>query len=812
MLPPFIGRTAVAYVALCRRRSGVVLLGLGLLALLCALPIARLDLRTDIADLLPDAHPAVAALHRLAGRQMSSTNLVLLIASPDDIANQRFADALIPKLGALVPSLFSEVQSRENSEIPDFARRWRWLYAEREELERADAMVDRLMLERVQPLAVDIDGDPESELRALREKLEEKSTKVAAADHFGGVLDGTQYRGLMLWRRGNALNGTSDRATLVRVKREVEALVPTSFNPQLRVLYTGHIAMALAESDAIRDDLTLATGLCFGSVLLVIFLYFRRIAVLVVVGAPALLGLVLALAIAQFTIRYLNANTAFLISIILGNGINAPIILMARYGEERRRGLTVDIAIAAAMTGSFVATASAMAAASIAYGSLLLTSFRGFNQFGVVGGAGMLFVWLASMLLVPPLVISGERWWPDSMTPRAPLAQSVFRQIGKALRRRRRLIALLALAVLCGSLVPIVRYARDPLEWDFNKLRSKETEAQRNWALMEHCNMGSVGAGHIGTDGVILVDEPEQADVVAKSLKDRDPVGGHDHLIRAVRTLRSMLPQEQGAKLAILHRLRRKLDRHRGLLVAEEQRDLDALYPPSYLRELTTNDLPRAVQDMFTETTGERGRLIGIDAEPKNFDDWNGHDLIRLAAAMRTEALGKTWIAASTSSVFGGMVETIAKDGPIVMAFSLGGVALMVLLIFGLTGAVPVVTALAAGAAALVALLGIGGLKLNFVNFVALPITFGVGADYAANMWARLRFVDLADLPAAYAETGSAVVLCSTTTIIGYSSLLLASNRALQSFGVVADLGELTCLVVALVVLPLFVRSAPRRH
>ena len=53
--------------------------------------------------------------------------------------------------------------------------------------------------------------------------------------------------------------------------------------------------------------------------------------------------------------------------------------------------------------------------------------------------------------------------------------------------------------------------------------------------------------------------------------------------------------------------------------------------------------------------------------------------------------------------------------------------------------------------------------------------------------------------------TGGAVTLCSLTTIIGYSSLLLAQNRALFLFGVLAVLGEVACLSAAVVVLPAFV-------
>ena len=46
------------------------------------------------------------------------------------------------------------------------------------------------------------------------------------------------------------------------------------------------------------------------------------------------------------------------------------------------------------------------------------------------------------------------------------------------------------------------------------------------------------------------------------------------------------------------------------------------------------------------------------------------------------------------------------------------------------------------------------------------------------------------------------MALCSLTTIIGYSSLLLAKNQALFLFGAVAVIGEVSCLVAALLALP----------
>jgi predicted RND superfamily exporter protein len=93
-------------------------------------------------------------------------------------------------------------------------------------------------------------------------------------------------------------------------------------------------------------------------------------------------------------------------------------------------------------------------------------------------------------------------------------------------------------------------------------------------------------------------------------------------------------------------------------------------------------------------------------------------------------------------------------------------------------------------------------IKLNFCNFVAFPITFGIGVDYAVNVITRYVQDGERDVSGAVRSTGAAVGLCSMTTIIGYSSLLLAKNRALYLFGLTAVLGEVACLTAAVVALP----------
>ena len=810
-LPPSpgsrIARLCARYIDFASRRAGLLLLvALGVVGL-ALIPVLKLELRTDLAELLPESHPSVLALRRISGRQKSATNLVLMIDSPDAAANKRFMAALKPALEKMIPDVFSEIQWKPDTEIPEHAAKWKWLYAEPQDLQHSEELLDRIIARRKAPLLVDFEGDAEQELSKLRKDLDQKLPPVETSPYFSRDKDGHNSLGVMLWRRRDGLGSLGDHYTLKSVREIVEQTNPKSFHPQLTVEYTGHIAMAVDEQKTIQESITAATVVCATLVLLVIYLYFRRFGMLVVIGVPAFIGVLLSLMLAQLALKYLNINTAFLISIILGNGINTPIILLARYGEERRRGEPAATALGTALTHTMLATGTAMLAAGIAYGSLMVTDFRGFNQFGLIGGAGMVLVWICTMLLVPPIILVGERLRPGVFTPKENLWRYPFAVLGGLVQRRPVVFAGLSAVVLAVALVPLGRYLKDPLEWDLNNLRSDETQAQRLWGKMEEMGMGNVGAGYIGNTGVLLVDTPEQAEPVAEAIRKKDAALGPAHVLAAVRTIHSVLPPKQDEKLAILGRIRQKIDRYRELMSEDEWRDIAGFRPPEYLRRLTPDDLPRIVREAFTETDDTRGRLIGMDADYANYQDWNGHDLLRLAEALRVEALGKTWVAASAGTVFGGMIETIHRDGPQVTLVALVGVLGLVVMMFGVRGAVPVILALALGIMWLGGMLGYLHLKLNFMNFVTLPITLGVGADYAANIWARLRDEGPGQIREVIATTGSAVVLCSTTTMIGYSTLLLANNRALRSFGLAADIGEITCLLAALVFMPVLVRA-----
>src|SRR6185437_3274910 len=122
-----------------------------------------------------------------------------------------------------------------------------------------------------------------------------------------------------------------------------------------------------------------------------------------------LVGLVWTFGLTYFTVGYLNSATSFLVTIIAGNGINYGIMYMARYLEARRDdGADVATAIELAHRDTWLPTLSGSATTMLAYGSLILTDFRGFKHFGIIGGYGMLLCWAATYLCTPALLAATE--------------------------------------------------------------------------------------------------------------------------------------------------------------------------------------------------------------------------------------------------------------------------------------------------------------------------------------------------------------------------------------------------------------------
>jgi uncharacterized protein len=829
---------AARYVGFLTRHDSVISFVALVLFVVSIAMATKLKLRSDFTELLPQDDPELTHLRNIGERIGSPSTLIVAVESDDPAANERFAEALVKNLQGLVGSELTSIDYRPHAADPFFERN-KDLYADLVDLRRVDDDLKKVLVSGKNPAFVPFadsdvgeqDDDPKKDLRLLQSDLEKRH---GAKRYPSGYYESEDRKLLAIVTLARS-SGTGDLSGF-RIRDDVQRVIdetqPATFGP-LTVRLTGDVASAIEEHDALKSDIEWVSLVCTVLVLLVISLYYRSVIALSYVFFPTLVGVATAFAITAVTIGYLNTNTAFLGSIILGNGINFGIILLARYREERLqdpRGL-VETALGRAMVATAKPTLAAALAAAIAYGSLALTTFRGFRQFGEVGGVGMVLCWVATFTYCPALIHLVERRLRRRPSAGSASGRPLLAASAALLRNPRPVAAviLVTTALAAWNLAPVLK---SPFEYDFSKLRNQHSRKQGAGDL--YVRVGRIFPQDLAPVGIALLPQWTDGPAYRKALLAKDcldglarsgdklasdpaaaaaecdrrvaagePTGG---LLSTVATVHDFLPKDQAAKLDLLAQIRTKLkDPAMDVLSDDERANADKWMPPADLRALTPADLPDEIARRFREVDGTVGR-VALIFPVRVWPNWDGHFLIRMSDVLKNVRLpnGEVVNAAGHPTLFAAMLRSIAHDGPIATAFAAIGVMLAVILLF--RKARPVALVLSSLLLGLIWMGGAGaaiGLKLNFLNFVALPVTLGIGVDYAVNVFARLAQEPPENRVRALSETGSAVALCSSTTIIGYSSLLIASNGALRSFGKLADLGEIGCLLAALLLVPI---------
>jgi predicted RND superfamily exporter protein len=451
-------------------------------------------------------------------------------------------------------------------------------------------------------------------------------------------------------------------------------------------------------------------------------------------------------------------------------------------------------------------------AASASYASLVITNFRGFRQFGIVGGLGMVLAWVAPFVLMPWLVTELDRGLKTAPRPRAQRTR-LSELVARAVTRRPRALALAGVAVTLVAMPLAVRaFNLSNVETDFAKLRRRDTwtSGERYWGAKMDRMLGRNLA-----PTVLLTDTPAEARALAGRLEEAAKHPPLDRMIAEVRGLDDVLPRDQDACLAELAAIRRVLSPvTRAELDPKRLEELDRFLRAVPPQPITERDLPATVKTGFEERDGRLGAAVLVFPRPGQA--WRADQLALLVGELRRIAAagpGRPARVAGALPVSADIVASVQRDGPVTIGASfVGAVGLVVVMFRASRDALYVIGSLLTGVLWMLGLSHVAGIRINFANFIAFPITFGIGVDYAVNLMSRYLQDGARDVGAAITSTGSAVALCSATTIIGYSSLLLAKNQGLFLFGLLAVMGEVTCLLAGVVFLPAVLLARDRIH
>lgn len=556
-------------------------------------------------------------------------------------------------------------------------------------------------------------------------------------------------------------------------------------HPSVNVRWVGGAYRHNVEDyEGIVSDIGWITAAAFLMVLVIIAAAFRSPRALVVIFLPLMVSNVWTLGIAGGTVGALNTFTSFVNAVLIGLGVEFGVHLFARYREIREKGHPVEEAVVRAWDLVGSACTSACLTSSAGFAALMVAHFAGFRQLGWLLSLGLLLCLVAELLLMPILLA-----WLDheALAPHAP---------GRHRRRARRRpasyrlapMALLVIASVTG--VSGLLIGRIRMEYDLSELR----RAGLAYADLSEKEQALARDSY----APLVVTYPDQASLDAAVARFEKKLADHRlPEIARVLSIRTILPVDQDARVTVL----------REIAAMADDPNVNYLPPPvvanlrhlaaSDVHALTAADLPSALQHVLGAKDGQH-RLLLIPSG----NMWDMREASHLSDVVERELDGVE--VAGEYLTLGVLFKVMGQDAPVI-----GLVALVLVVVFtagDLREVRPTLGALGiliAGMCWWGALLVLSDIRISIVNFVGIPIVLGIGIDVMIHLIHRMKQEGPGRILKALSTTGWASALGTSTTVVAFAALSLASSQGVRSLGLLVLLGESAVTVAGFVLVPL---------
>ena len=801
------------------RRAEWVLLLAVLLAVVGGYQARSLTIDTDFAKLLPNDYPSVQALERLRNTVGGESEVAVGIQSPSFKANKQFAETLIPKAlklqgeGYDEPYLTRVEFRREVGFLKDNAL----YFASNQELRQVESFLDGQIEDakkKANPFFVDIDEGGEEGTSG--EDLQQMYNRLVGTEY--PISDDSTTMVLRFYPAGAQTDVGFIEDVYGDLRTLVDSIGPASYHSEMEVTLAGRLLRQEAEVQAITNDVlsSFATGVA--TVILVVMLYFLyksyrartggewdvRVLLAELARAPVL-GLVITVplfmslawtgGVAALAFGDLNLMTSTLGLVLFGLGIDFGIHFYARYTEERATGLSVIDAAETTFssTGQAIATGAFTTAAALYV--LMFADFKGFSEFGLIAGTGILFALIAMTIVMPALLAVLERMRLLNLAARGP--QAAVEDDGRQFGAARPIVVGSVIAVV----VAIVLLPQVSFQYDFGELEPDyEAYEDRKRVIKQ---VESERADDRRNPAYVVVDRAENVPKVVDAVREK--MQDSSSTILAVESLQERFPLSDTAREGKLGRIAdiRQMLTENKYLKNEDSQNMKRLRRAAQTSSpIEIDQVPEFLRKQFTTKEGELGKFVMIYPSVGLSDGRKSIAFSNEVGTITTDD-GTTYHAASTPLVAADMLKLVQREAPWMVGATFLIVAVLMLLNFrDARWAALALVPLAVGILWMFLLMEIFGVKLSFYNMVVLPAILGIGNDAGVHIVHRYREEGARSLWTVLRSTGEHVTMGTLTTMIGFGGLLLSFHPGLNTIGTLAAVGLGTTLGAALLFLP----------
>ena len=512
----------------------------------------------------------------------------------------------------------------------------------------------------------------------------------------------------------------------------------------------------------------------------------------------------------------LNIVTSIVAAMLIGLFVDYMIQIYRRFEECHREEGDRLRALEKTLVGTGKAILSSSLTTAVSFFSIVITSFRGMHQLGVVAGCGILFCFLATLVLMTALLA----WLAGSRPALLPAGRLVDLGAGWAARlverRRGALIGIFAALVVAG----IAGASGVRFDATLESLGLRESAVQKVEAQIQRV------VGRQGEPLFVVVRASDDGQLdrdfdVLERQAERWRAGG---VVGSVSSPGMLLPPPTHQREALAHLAEKGLTGTvagpalAGLLEREMSRQgmvADAslaAYAEGIARALTSTgviglrEFAQARDPRMAYSYNPDQRAIAAHLTPPG-PGWDRATVSALESDVRR--LGPEFRLVGPVVFLDAIRSTILWEagGSVLLSFAAN--LLIVWFHFRRWRRVwLVMLPVTVGTILTVGTMGILGIRFNFFNVAGIALIFGFGVDYGIYLMQAHIEEGSAAGSTAVRSVGGSIALCAITTIVSCGSLITTHYRGLASIGVVLCFGAVFCLAATLLLLPTLVASS----
>ncbi len=693
------------------------------------------------------------------------------------------------------------------------------------------------------------------------EEISEGEIGKALDRYFFGdshILSRDNRMGILLLRPTFTMNDFFHLAVIDTMK-ERAAEIAEEYNT--RVGLTGMIVVGKDEMATSEQGLGVSMLAAFILIILLLVLVFRMKSVPFIAGLPLILGILWATGLTGLVIHRLNIVTAMYMVALIGLGIDFAIHILAAYIQFRDDGMDFHPALIHAyrISGSGIITGGLTTAA--AFLALSFSKTEMVSELGIVAGMGILCEMSAMLLAIPPLLaVRHNRLLSKGKVDtihrkKVFISSSLTGGLGHLVSCNSGKVAviLFIIGLLLATQAGKVRIEDNLMNMEAKGLESIELQD----VLVDEFGMAPDGM-------YVILDDPEEVSALVDALDDLDSVKSAEGiswylpskqeyterrpLVEKFRRSLDDLPSSgavdpdylteelyrlemnlielaEMAFLCNLNRMNNELSKLTGLdkdgikssesvidrLVSalescpeEELIAFQNLMRPQLqerLKRMANPErieipmLPEVVHDSYISRDG-KSYLIFIN--PRQ-NPWEGdfRNILTSQVATVTDR-GTGMILASDQ-----MNEMARTDGLFATIISFIVVFLLLLWDFRnlkltLFSFIPLFLSFTS----LFGIMALFDIKFDFVNIISIPLLIGIGIDDAVHINHRYLKEGRGKMERVITATGTAVLLTTLTTIIGFGSFIPSIMRAMRSTGIVLVIAMTLAFIYSVILHP----------